>query len=224
MTEQANLLTLLQVADSTFPTGAFGFSGGFERLSGDGWVKNAQELTDVLIKDLIPRWFEFDRYYLCHAHRASGDIEGLSDLDQSCDAQMYMPSLRDASLTIGRGILSSHARRNTPGAAPMLAGLREGTILGHAAIVQGAVGHALGLDERTTEVGALHGLLMSHASAAVRLGALGALEALPVLATCADAATALWEDGLPDHPHSFSPFLDIAASRKAANGAQLFAN
>ena len=224
MTNQPDLMTLLQVTDSTFPTGAFGFSGGLERLNGDGWIKDAAGLARILIDELIPRWFQFDRYYLCNAHRAKGDLAHLSDLDLSCDAQMYMPALRDASLTIGRGILTSHARRGTPGSAEMLAVIREGHLFGHAAIVQGAIGQALGLDEKTTEVGALHGLLMSHVSAAIRLGTLGALEALPVLSHYADAAASRWDEALPGHPHSFSPFLDIAARRKAPNGAQLFAN
>ncbi|MEL7012678.1 MAG: urease accessory UreF family protein [Pseudomonadota bacterium] len=224
MINQTDLMTLLQVTDSTFPTGAFGFSGGLERLTGDGWIKDAGDLTRVLMDELVPRWFEFDRYYLCHAHRAGGDLARLSELDGSCDAQMYTPALRDASLTVGRGILSSHARRGTTGMSDLLAATQKGDLFGHAAIVQGATGYALGLEEKTTEVGALHGLLMSHVSAAVRLGSLGALEALPVLSQCAEAAASKWDDSLPDHPHSFSPFLDTAASRKAPNGAQLFAN
>lgn len=224
MTHQADLMTLLQITDSTFPTGAFGFSGGLERLTGDGWIANADDLTRVLVDDLIPRWFEFDRYYLCHAHRAQGDLARLSDLDTSCDAQMYLPALRNASLTIGRGILSSLARRGTKGADTLLSATRSGAFFGHAAIVQGATGHALGLDEKSTEVGALHGVLMSHVSAAVRLGTLGALEALPVLSHCVQAVAPAWDEPLPDHPHNFSPFLDIGASRKAPSGAQLFAN
>lgn len=224
MTSQTELMTLLQVTDSTFPTGAFGFSGGLERLTGDGWIKDAGGLTKVLMEELIPRWFEFDRYYVCHAHRASGDLARLAELDRSVDAQMYMPALRDASLTIGRGTLTSHARRGTTGTSKILTAIQDGDLFGHAPIIQGLTGHALGLDEETTEVGALHGVLMSHVSAAVRLGSLGALEALPVLSQCVKAAASRWEEHLPDHPHSFSPFLDIAASRKAPSGAQLFAN
>ena len=63
MTNQPDLMTLLQVTDSTFPTGAFGFSGGLERLNGDGWIKAAAGLARILIDELIPRWFQIDRFY-----------------------------------------------------------------------------------------------------------------------------------------------------------------
>ena len=224
MTDQAKLLTLLQISDTTFPTGAFGFSGGFERLIGDGWVSTPQDLQRILLDDVLPRWFEFDRFYVRHSHRSFGQLDALRELDEECDAQMYMPALRDASLTTGRGILTSHAKRGTTGAGDILSELRAGGLLGHAAIVQGMVGSALDLDEQVTEVGALHGVVMSHVSAAVRLGTLGALEALPLLAAAASAAAEHMAQPLPDSPRSFAPFLEIAANRKAQNGAQLLAN
>lgn len=224
MTDQGQLLTLLQVSDTTFPTGAFGFSGGLERLTGDGWITGSQDLQTVLSDDILPRWFEFDRFYVRKAHAAGLCRDQIAELDRCCDEQMYVPAFREASMAIGRGLLASHARRGTPSAADLMVELRAGRVLGHASIVQGGVGAALGLDVQSTEAGALHGVLMSHVSAAVRLGTLGAIEALPVLQEVAAVAADRFTTPPPELPHSFAPFLDVAASRKAPNGAQLFAS
>jgi urease accessory protein len=197
---------------------------GLERLLGDGWISDEAQLRALLCDQIVPRWLEFDRVYVARGHAVAADTNALTALEHDCETRNLSVALRDASLRIGRGTLTTHARRGTPGAAEWLASIADGRLKGHAPCVQGGMGAALGLGLMETEAGALHGTLAAFASAAVRLGAIGALKVQPLLADAAALAEPCLVRPAPESPHGFAPFLEIAASRSHDAATRLFAN
>lgn len=218
----AELLTLLQLCDTAFPSGAFAFSGGLETLVNEQRVAGAEAVRDFLVDAVLPRWASFDRVFLRRAH-AARDAAALSLIDADCELRSTVESLASASRRTGRAALSTHARLGTPGCADCLARVRAGLTPGHAAVVQGLAGNGLGLALAPLEAGTLHALALATLSAAVRLGALGAMQAQQILAAARPAMAALLAAPPPAAPFTFSPRADIAAMRHGQTPLRLFA-
>lgn len=223
MTAPLALLRLLQSSDSAFPSGGFAFSNGLETLCAEGLVGTPDAIETVLREQVLPRWLDFDRYFLAAAHGAAADVQALAALDRDCEAHNTVAPLADASRRMGRALLTSHDRIGTPGAAAHLARLRDGAAPGHAPVVQGLVGAGLGLSRAETEAGAVHALAAGYTGAAIRLGRLGALGAQQVLARTIAAAAPRLEAPPPEVPAAFAPLVDIAAARRGAHAVTLFA-
>lgn len=221
MNESA-LLTLLQLCDTAFPSGAFAFSGGLEALVSEGRVQGAAQVRDFLTEEILPRWASFDRVFLRRAHAAC-DVAELTRVDADCELRSTVESLASASRRTGRAALSTHARLGTPDCAACLARVRDGLTPGHAAVVQGLAGRGLGLALAPLEAGTLHALALATLSAAVRLGAIGAMQAQQILSATHPAMAALLAAPPPDAPFTFSPRADIAAMRHTQNPLRLFA-
>ncbi|EAQ01519.1 Urease accessory protein UreF [Pseudooceanicola batsensis HTCC2597] len=221
-----SLLRLLQTADSSFPSGAFAFSSGLETLAAEGRVGGAADVRALLADQIVPRWLGFDRLFLREAFAAAADPDTLLEIDRRCHLQNTVDRLAEASRRVGRALLTVHARIGTTGAAEYrdsLAASGQATTLGYEPVVQGIVGAGLGLACDEAEAGALNAVVMGFTSAAVRLGRLGALDAQSVLAALADDMAAGLARMPPAQPGAFSPLTEIAALRRPADQASLFA-
>ena len=226
MTDALSLLRLLQTTDSAFPSGAFAFSSGLETLTNEGRVRDATGVHGVLTHQIMPRWFGFDRLFLHQAMTAAGDPQRLLDIDLRCHVQNTADRLADASRRIGRSLLSVHSRIGTPLVADFQAAIaqaKRGHAAGYEPVVQGVVAAGLGLSPAQAQAGALNGVVTAFTSAAVRLGVLGAIEAQSLLAQIAPAMAEGLSRPCPERPGSFSPLSEIAAVRRTAAHASLFA-
>jgi urease accessory protein len=226
------LLHAIWQADSGFPSGSFAFSGGLEAfytLPGSNPVALPGLLHDVLAH----RWATSDRVALSHAHRVSGApgeradpkfLEAIGAIDTALEAAMLVQPLREGSRRNGVALLAAHERLGTAGASLLRAACRDGRCLGHLAVMQGALFHAVGMDLPAAIAAAGYGAAASMVTAAVRLGRVGAIEgqralsgALPLLAQL--AAHPPPPDAVPE---AFLPLLDIAAARHSRGGTRLF--
>ncbi|MEM9047153.1 MAG: urease accessory UreF family protein [Pseudomonadota bacterium] len=217
MGRTAALLTMLQTGDSAFPSGAFAFSNGLETLVAEGVVPAQIPLDGLLFDQIVPRWLEFDRFYLLAALQA----KHVAAVDRDCHLHQSLPELAAASQRMGRALLTSHARIGTAQTAPYLAQLGP-QAPGHAAVVQALVARALELGPEEAQAVAFHGLLTGFASAAVRLGKIGAISAQRILRR----AIAHYAHGLavpPAAPSAFAPIADIATQRRDSSAVNLFA-
>lgn len=227
MTAQAlTLVRLLQVSDTSFPSGGFAFSSGLETLVNEGRATGGGDIGMLLSGQVVPRWAAFDRPFLRAAHAAADDPARLSDIDRRCHLHSTADRLALASRRVGRALLSVHARIGTPGAATYrdaIAGPEMRDTTGYEPVVQGLVGAGIGLSPEQTETGALHCVVMAFVTAGIRLGRLGALEAQTVLADLAPAMAAALSAPVPHRPGAFSPYAEIAALRRNDAHASLFA-
>ena len=104
------LLYLLQVANASFPTGAFNHSYGFET-----WI-DAGALDDAArFEGACRDWLRFgaaptDGAAVAHAwrHAAAGDLDALIALDETLGALKLSRESREASFKTGRALLGAY--------------------------------------------------------------------------------------------------------------------
>ncbi len=222
----SSLLVALQHGDSQFPSGGFAFSQGLEASSQLADRLGGFDFSSFLQVQISHRWAQADRVALVRAHRAGGDLAALAALDHEVEASSFVEGLRTGSRRNGAALLTTHARIGTPGAAAYRALLRDGTALGHLAIVQGLLWHSLGLDEAAAVSISGYQAAASLATAAVRLGLIGAIEAQAVVATMLPLIDAAAQRSVADDEaiRSFAPLAEIAAALHGAAGQRLFSN
>jgi urease accessory protein len=220
-----NLLTILQHADSAFPSGSFAFSNGIEGLSVMNAPLDRRGLQDVVTLCLRHRWATSDRVAVALTHRANGDFDRVACVDHAVEAATLAEPLRAGSKRNGNALLAAHVRLATPGARELRTLIEGAELHGHLPVVQGFVWRARNMSETAAVAVSGYSTAAGLIAAAVRLGRIGAVEAQSVLAaalaTVADLST-------PIPPaaeiESFMPWVDAAASRHARAHLRLFAS
>ena len=213
------LLYLLQVANASFPTGAFNHSYGFET-----WI-DAGALDDGASFESASRdWLRYaavptDGAAVAHAHRraAAGDLDGLLGLDQIVGALKLSRESREASFKTGRALLGAYRDIfSGESLAPFADAVRAGRCEGHQAVVFGAAAKAQEIDPEDAVLAFLHAALSNLVSVGARLIPLGQIEsqriikeAWPLLTRGTDEACAMELDSLG----SATAGLDIASMR-----------
>ncbi len=222
------LLYLLQVANASFPTGAFNHSYGFETWIDSGaldvaenfgsacrdWLRYAAVPTDGAAVAHAHR-----RAAVAHAHRraAAGDLDGLVDLDHIVGALKLSRESREASFKTGRALLGAYRDIfSADSLAPFAAAVRGGRCEGHQAVIFGAAAESQGIDVEDSVLAFLHAALSNLVSVGARLIPLGQIEsqrivreAWPLLTEGTIQACAMKIDTLG----SATAGLDVASMR-----------
>jgi urease accessory protein len=218
------LLTMLQHADSAFPSGSFAFSNGIEGLSALAVPLGPPGLHAVVSGVLRHRWATADRVALVQAHRAKDHFARIAEVDRALEASTLAEPLRNGSRRNGNAFLAAHLRLKTPGAREFRALIDDGLAHGHLPVAQGLVWGALGMNERAAVAVSGYSTAAGLVAAAVRLGCIGAVEAQGVLASALATVAELSHAAAPAEIESFTPWIDVAASRQARAHLRLFAN
>jgi urease accessory protein len=221
----SGLLTILQHADSAFPSGSFAFSNGIEGLAAMNAPLDRSGLHNVVAMFLRHRWATSDRVAVALAHRARNDAEAIAVIDRAVEAATLAEPLRSGSKRNGNALLAAHVRLGTPGAAELDSQIEVGRAHGHLPVVQGFVWRARGMSEADAILVSGYSTASGLIAAAVRLGHIGAVEAQAVLAALlpkiVDLAAPVASDAKFE---SFMPWVDAAASRQARAHLRLFAS
>jgi urease accessory protein len=226
MTDPAADLTLLQYADSFFPSGAVSFSWGLETLCADDCIAAAPEVSSFLHGQLRHRWATCDRPAVAAAHRAADDLDTVASLDRLLEAQTLAAELRDGSRRCGGALLAVHEELGTPGAELYRALVRSGGAPGHLAAVQGLVGRGVGLTLTACEILSAHTLSVGLLGAALRLGMIGHLDAQRSLQRARELIADILAVPAPgvETISAFTPEAEIAVMRHETAETRLFAN
>jgi urease accessory protein len=184
--ELKKLLFLLQVANSSFPTGAFNHSYGFETLIDRGVISNAETL-DIACRDwLLYGVAPVDGAAVVAAHRAAlaGDLDQLVELDNLVGALKLPREIREASYKTGYAFLTAVAKVFEPTGmvATYAQAVKEGKCEGHQAVAFGVAGTAFGVPEVETALVFLQSALTNLVGVAARLIPLGQLEVQRIVA------------------------------------------
>lgn len=224
------LLRLLQITDSSFPTGAYAFSHGLEGLHAMGLVMNEADVLGFARTHIEETLAQQDLPAVHHAHRlaAANDLGGLTELDHLLSALKPVPAFRIASTRIGRQTLESVLPLYpAPGALAYLDAIRGSETPGHHAIAFAVATHAAGIDVTSAVTACAAASLNGYVAAAVRLAIIGQGAAQriitrlePDLATAVDAVPTLAIDDLG----GYAPLIDIAGMRQPSLPARLFAS
>ena len=167
--EGKSLLTLLQLTDSFFPTGAFAHSFGLETYVQLGLINDPETFEMFLQSTLHHGFRNGDAVAIGLAYKAT-EIQYLIDLDIRLTAMKIPRESREGSIKIGKQFLRNTAilERNE-----MLKGYAEevqsGSCAGHHAIAYGLVASDAKIDLFSAVLGYLHTHVVGQVSAAVRL-------------------------------------------------------
>jgi urease accessory protein len=220
-----DLLTILQHADSAFPSGSFAFSKGIEALAAMNAPLDRSGLQDVVAMVLRHHWATSDRIAVALAHRAHGDLHDVAEIDHAVEAGTLAEPLRMGSKRNGNALLAAHVRLGTTGAAELRSLIEDRKAHGHLPVVQGFVWRARGMSEADAIAVSGFSTASGLIAAPVRLGCIGAVEAQAVLADLLPAIADLSGPVPPDSEiESFMPWVDAAAARQARAHLRLFAS
>ncbi len=163
------LLTLLQLTDSFFPTGAFAHSFGLETYVQRELVNDPETFEAFLRSTLHHGVRNGDAVAIGLTYKAAG-IEGVVDLDTRLTAMKIARESREGSIKIGKQFLRNAAILERNEMLDKYAnGVQSGRCAGHHAITYGLVASAAKIDLFSAVLGYLHAHIVGQVSAAVRL-------------------------------------------------------
>jgi urease accessory protein len=219
------LLTLLQLGDSFFPTGASAFSYGLEGLHAAGLVRDGADLSSFVHTQLCQRWVSAERVAMLHAHAADGDLDRVAEVDQFVECSTLLSSWRLGGRRLGRALLATHHKLGTPHSAAYQAYVAEGRAPGQVSAVSGLLLFASGLSAQAAAALSGYQLALGIVGPALRLGIVGHVEAQRILSSANDQIAHLSERALPrlDELSSWVPATEIASMRQENRHGRLFA-
>ncbi len=213
---------ILQIADSSFPTGGFAHSAGLEATMALGEVATAAAL-DTYVAAHLWNTGHAALPFVGAAHDRSADLPALCDW---IDATLTNHVVNRASRTQGRAFLATCAQVFVePYVVQLSDRARRREVTPHLAPVFGAVLCAIGVARRDTLALHLHLALRGIVSAAVRLGAVGPLEAQRLQlrhGATLDSVLAECSDLRPEDAATVAPLHDICGATHDALYARLF--
>lgn len=217
MAEADRLLYLLQVASSTFPTGAFAHSLGFETLVADGEIGDADELAAA-----AGLWLRFslgplDGTAVARAREAAADddVGALAEIDEVLSALKVPRESAEASVTTGTAFI--RAAGSAFGGRHLSAyqgAIADGRSTGHAATAFGVAAADAGIPVEQAVLAFLQSSFANLVGVVGRLVPLGQLDLQRVLAdarTSIRTAARAARTASLDDASSATAFLDIAS-------------
>lgn len=181
--EAQQLLAMLQLGDSFFPSGMYTQSHGLERFIECG-TRGPVQIEPLLQMYLLHMVAPAEALAARHANRAAaaGDLELAGRIDHRLEASLLSSESRDASRRCGGRILLLGADLYPQS---VLAGyarqVRQGHTAGHQSVAMAMLAAVAGLAEESAVLLELHSYAVSLVSAALRLGAIDHIAAQQLL-------------------------------------------
>ncbi len=221
------LLQLLQLADSSFPTGAYAFSNGIEGLHAFGLVRDGIDLAQVIEAQIEEGLAGIELPAVFEAHRAStaGEVQTLAELDAYVTALKPVPAFNAASARVGRQFLEAALPLvRSPVVAEYARAVRTGQAIGHHPVAFGVV-MAAGIDASLAAAVYGAGFVSGQVMTGVRLGIIGQGAAQRIIAGLRPellAAVARAAKSVPSEMGAYLPLVDLAGLAQPTLGGRLF--
>lgn len=197
---------LLQLADGTFPSGAFAHSSGLEATTVLGGLPATEGATAAFLDQSLR---QIGRAALPFVRATALAPSSLVALDDAYDATLPLSGPNHASRAQGRALAGAVSRVWD---ATSFIAKHSRQCPSHHAPVFGAIFGTLGIGPEETLAAYLHGAARAILSAAVRLGLLGPLEAQRLHAERATLLDAVIDDARdvePEGAAQTAPLLEI---------------
>lgn len=176
---QERTLFLLQVANSSFPTGAFNHSYGFETWFSDGSITDGPSFEIACRDWLVYCMARSEAIAVARACEMArlDDSAGMIDLDRRVGALKLSRESREASLMTGQALLNSYMGIfDSPVLEPYAAGVHNGDVEGHHSVIFGAICGANDISGHDAVLTFLQAAVSSLAAVGSRLIPLGQVE------------------------------------------------
>jgi urease accessory protein len=229
------LLGLLQLADSGFPSGAYTLSHGLETLVGEGIVRTDVDLAEVLEVALLSRLAMADLPAVLGSHEVAaepsegtGSADRLARIDRSLSAVKLAREEREGSERVGRRLaLEAFVIAPSPALEAFVGAIKERRTPGNSAVAFGLAAEAFGIGRRSAALAAGSNFVLAFVMAGVRLGLIGHRAAQlsvraagPTIERAVELATMI--DPLDLRPSA--PMLDVALARHEIAPMRAFAS
>ena len=182
--EQEKKLFLLQIANSSFPTGAFNHSYGFETWFSDGRISDGASFETACRDWLIYCLSRSESIAVAKACEMMklADHEGLIGLDVRLGALKLGRESREASLMTGQALLTAYMDIfDKPGLDGYARAVEAGDAEGHHAVVFGAICGNFDISGTDAVLTFTHAAVSSLVGVACRLIPLGQVETQRIL-------------------------------------------
>ncbi|WP_211230687.1 urease accessory protein UreF [Alicyclobacillus herbarius] len=171
------LLTLLQLYDSNFPSGAYAHSLGLETYIQDGRVRDAKTFREYLEAHLRGPLVYTDGFAFRIVHEAAQehDFDRIASVDERLYVNNVPQETRTAACRMGTRLVMM-ARTLFPDDALLMEyaqGVRKGHVHGHPAVVYGLAAYAAGVEMSLGLAGYLYSSLAVQVQNGVRAIPLG---------------------------------------------------
>ncbi len=222
--------TLMQLADSFFPSGSYTLSHGLESLVQTERVTSAEDVETFIRLLLCNKVGGTDLVAIAHAHTASNNnnITELITIDARLFAQTPIEKTRVAQRQSGRALLMV-AGKTWPHHQLKTLSLEtaKGNLNCLHPVVFSAIAQVAGLGQPATLAAFVHGFVTGLLGAAIRLGAIGHLQAQQVRRAVAADMTAVCRGAIAtplDDMWSCTPLIDLAQMQQTKLSRRLFAS
>ncbi len=176
--------SMMQLADSFFPTGMFSMSSGLEAILYETGRPDAAPLRDrmpQLLETYVTNQLgPVDAVLLSHAHdrAAQNDLGGIVEVDQLAHAMRTVKEARQASARSGSQLLRAVAALQPPAAilTDYIDAVRRGDATGSFPVALGVASQTIGIPKEPACVMFLYSAAVSIVGSALRLGLLDHLE------------------------------------------------
>lgn len=226
MTEDEQILTLLQHGDSFFPSGAVSFSWGLEMLKNDNITTSISCVNEFIENQLFERWGPFERVVLAHVYDSANDIDAIISIDNLVECMTLASELRTGSKRLGSALLATYSKLDNPYARQYLTLIHEDNAHGHLPITQGLIWNSIGISKNSALALSAYNFCVSVLGAALRLGIVGHIDCQKSLTNFRKLISEILSWSIPEieEIHAFTPFSDIASMRHEHADNRLFAN
>jgi urease accessory protein len=186
---------LMQLADSFFPSGTFGMSGGLESFVKNGKIKNEKDVLMFLEQQLVLRVIPCDCIILSTIIDAAkkDDIVIAMFIDNAFYSMKLIKEVRVASVRSGQQILNcvlymSSTYHKNKFAKKFMSNIENKKTAGTYPACLGISAHCLGIKKESAIRIMLYSYSVSIAAAALRMGIIQHLSAQKILAMVASDA------------------------------------
>lgn len=228
MSKGKSLLSLFQIIDSFFPSGAFAYSWGLETYVSEGLIKDRNGLKSFLEAYLSGVTKRCDALIVKLSYEAAEreDINTVFRIDRLIHSMKLAREPREGSMQTGRQLLNVMRGLHKSILLEHLAeGISDGKALGHHPVVFGLVCSVIENSKDEAVMAYLYQTVSGIVSAGLRLIPLGHMdgqrvieEIKPLLIKIVDDVSLLNEDDIS----TFAPGIEIRAMRHEHLYTRLF--
>lgn len=182
---------LMQLADSFFPSGTFGLSGGLESLVKSGRVKNRKDVLQLVRQQLRFQVLPCDCVILTIAMEAArlGDIDKIVEADNQYYSMKLVRAVRTASTRSGKQLLHTlAAMKNEPVAKKLQAAIDRGRSAGTYPACLAIAAYSFRIPVASAVRMMLYSYCVSIVGSAIRLGVISHIEGQMTLTELAQDA------------------------------------
>jgi urease accessory protein len=175
---------LMQLADSFFPSGMFGLSGGLESFVKSGRIKSRNDVFQFIRHQMTFQLVPFDCVVLSAVMNAAkkGDLASAVAADNLCYSLKLIKEVRIASTRSGRQLLNCLVHMtNDRFAKKIHAQVERKVSAGTYPACLAVAANALGVPEKSAIRMMLYSYCVSVVGAAVRLGIISHIEGQSIL-------------------------------------------